>query len=151
MIIKSTRLGELSIEEENIISLAGGLLAFENWTRFVLLDIAENHNFKWLQSVENPDLTFLLADPFIIKTDYYVELNDETAAELEITIPEEVLVYSIVTVPPSGLKNATTNLVGPLVINWRKKIARQIIYEGPGCTVKYPLLPPNSGKQNYGG
>ncbi|NLV21312.1 MAG: flagellar assembly protein FliW, partial [Syntrophomonadaceae bacterium] len=38
----------------------------------------------------------------------------------------------------SGLKDATTNLVGPLVFNWRKKVARQIICEGN--IIKYPLM-----------
>lgn len=151
MMIKSARLGEIAAEEQNIIHFDSGILAFEDLTRFVLLDIPENLHFKWLQSVEDTDLTFLLVDPFTIKEDYYVELSDETAAELEISIPEEVLVYTIVTVPKTGLKDATTNLIGPLIINWTKKKAKQIIFEKPENMIKYPLLPKDSRKLCYGG
>ena len=69
---------------------------------------------------------------------------------MEISIPEDVLVYTIVNVPKSGFQDATTNLVGPLIINWTKKQGRQIIFEKDNSSIKYPLLS-NAKKMNYGG
>jgi flagellar assembly factor FliW len=112
MKIKTLRFGELVIAERDIIEFSPGLLGFEDVTRYVLMDIAKIPDFKWLQSVDNPDLAFLLVDPFTVKKGYCVELSDDVAAKLEITAPEHVLVYTIVSVPKSGFKNATTNLVG---------------------------------------
>ncbi|MDK2836210.1 MAG: FliW protein, partial [Thermosediminibacterales bacterium] len=54
------------------------------------------------------------------------------------------LVYTIVTVPQTGFRNATTNLIGPLVINIKKRKGRQIIVERDDLTIKYPLF-----LQNY--
>ena len=140
MKIKTAKLGEIEIDENNIISFNPGLLAFEDLSSYALLDINETPDFKWLQSLQNHDLAFLLVDPFTIKGDYTVELNDDIVAKLEIAVPEDVLVYSIVTVPASGLKNATTNLVGPLVINWTRKKAQQVIFEKENEFIRYPLL-----------
>jgi flagellar assembly factor FliW len=139
MMIKTARLGELVVETRNIIDFNPGLLGFEDLTSFVLVDIAEIPNFKWLQSIENTELAFLLVDPFTIKKGYCVELNDDVLEKMEISVPEDVLVYSIVTVPKSGFKDATTNLVGPLIINWTKKKGKQIIFERDNNTIKYPL------------
>lgn len=135
---KTAGLGEAVIENSNIISFDPGLLAFEHLHRFILLDIVENTHFKWLQSLDNPEVTFLLVDPFTVKNDYSVDLSEEVREKLGIETAEDVIIYTIVTVPVSGLKDATTNLVGPLVFNWRKKVARQIICEGN--IIKYPLM-----------
>jgi flagellar assembly factor FliW len=151
MIIKTAKLGELVVEDQNIISFNPGLLGFENLSCFVLVDIVEIPNFKWLQSIDNTDLSFLLVDPFTIKKGYCVELSDDILEKLEISIPEDVLVYTIVNVPKSGFKDATTNLVGPLIINWTKKKGKQLIFERDNNTIKYPLLINDSKKLNYGG
>lgn len=151
MIVKTAKLGELVVEARNIINFNHGLLGFENVTSFVLVDIPEIPDFKWLQSIVNTELAFLLVDPFTIKKDYYVELSDEMVTELDISAPEDVLVYTIVTVPKSGFKDATTNLIGPLIINWTKKKAKQIIFERTNNTIRYPLLTNDSKKLNYGG
>lgn len=140
MVLKTARLGEVMVEEENIINFNPGLLAFEGFSRFIMLDIAESPKFKWLQSIDKPEVVFLLVDPFKVKDDYYVDLKDELLDSLSISTPEDVLVYTIVNVPASGLKDATANLVGPLIINWRQKCARQIILEYGDNEIKYPIL-----------
>ena len=48
--------------------------------------------------------------------DYHPEIDDEVAGWLGITAPDDGLVLVIVTVPEQA-KNATANLLGPLVIN----------------------------------
>jgi flagellar assembly factor FliW len=151
MIIKTARFGELVIAEHDIVEFRPGLLGFEELTRYILMDIAETPDFKWLQSVDEPGLAFLLVDPFTVKKGYCVELNDDVAAKLEILEPEHVLVYTIVTVSKSGFKNATTNLVGPVIINWIKKKGKQIIFERDNNSIRYPLMSKDSRKVNYGG
>jgi len=151
MIIKSDRFGEIRVDENNILYFASGLLAFESLTRFVLLDIAESPIFKWLQPVENPEIAFLLVDPFTIKKGYCVELDDTLVNELGIEKQEDVLIYTTVTIPESGFKNATTNLIGPIIINWREKKGKQIIVEKGDIDIKYPLSASYFKKTNNGG
>jgi flagellar assembly factor FliW len=151
MIIRTARFGDLVVEEHDIIDFNPGLLGFEDLTRYILMDIADIPDFKWLQSVDNPHLAFLLVDPFTVKKGYCVELNDDVAAKLDILAPEHVLVYTIVTVPKNGFKNATTNLVGPVIINWLKKKGKQVVFERDNNSIKYPLMTSDSKKVNYGG
>lgn len=151
MIIKTARFGELDVAEQDIVEFNPGLLGFEKLTRYILMDIAEIPDFKWLQSIDEPNLAFLLVDPFTIKKSYCVELSDDVVNKLEIKEPEQVLVYTIVTVPKSGFKNATTNLVGPLIINWLRKKGKQIIFERDSNSIRYPLISNDSRKLNYGG
>lgn len=151
MIIKTARFGELDVAEQDIVEFNPGLLGFEKLTRYILMDIAKIPDFKWLQSIDEPKLAFLLVDPFTIKKSYCVELSDDVVNKLEIKEPEQVLVYTIVTVPKSGFKNATTNLVGPLIINWLRKKGKQIIFERDSNSIRYPLISNDSRKLNYGG
>jgi flagellar assembly factor FliW len=140
MLVKTAHLGEIAVKEENIITFNSGLPAFEGFPRFALLDIAQNDNFKWMQCIDDPETAFLLVDPFTVKPDYSVSLNDDLVKSMEISNPEDALVYTIVNVPASGLKDATTNLIGPLIINWRQKNARQIILDAEVNVLKYPLF-----------
>ncbi|MEQ8236806.1 MAG: flagellar assembly protein FliW [Syntrophomonadaceae bacterium] len=140
MIIETTRFGSMEIDEQKIIKFRPGLLAFEDLSDYALIDIAENRDFKWLQSMKEPDLSFLLVDPFIANPDYRVELQAEMMEKLNIAQAEDVLIYTIVTVPAGGFKESTTNLVGPLVINWREKKGVQVVLEKDGLDVKYPLF-----------
>ncbi len=140
MIIETTRFGSMEIDEQKIIKFGPGLLAFEDLSDYALIDIAENRDFKWLQSIKEPDLSFLLVDPFIANPDYRVELQAEMMEKLNIAQAEDVLIYTIVTVPAGGFKESTTNLVGPLVINWREKKGVQVVLEKDGLDVKYPLF-----------
>jgi flagellar assembly factor FliW len=140
MIIETSRFGQLDIDPKDIVRFAPGLLAFEDQHEYVLINVEENPDFKWLQCVEVPELSFLLVDPFIANQDYRVELQAEMMDKLNISRPEDVFIYTIVTVPAGGFKEATTNLVGPLVINWREKKGQQVILEKDNLEVKYPLF-----------
>lgn len=150
MELETKRFGKIQVAEDKILRFQNGLLGFEGLSKFVLLDIDENPAFKWLQSVEDLGLSFLLVDPFLVAKGYSVKLDDDLLAELEIERQEDVLVYTIVTVPPSGFKDATTNLVGPLVINWRKKRAKQVVLQDESLAIKYPLFPAQDNNKAAG-
>ncbi len=141
MKIKTERFGELDVEEKDIYTFKKGLLAFEHLQKYVLIDIVENPAFKWLQPIDNPRVVFLLVDPFLVKKDYYVDIDDYLKTELEIEKQKDVLIYTIVTLPDTGFKDATTNLVGPLVLNIKKRKGKQIVLERDDLAIKYPLFP----------
>ncbi len=140
MIIDTARFGPLDIDPQAILRFQPGLLAFETWNEYVLVDVPENPDFKWLQSTEEPGLAFLLVDPFVVKPEYRIELQAEMMGKLNICQPEDVLIYTIVSVPAGGFREATTNLIGPLVINWREKQGSQLVLEKDNLMVKYPLF-----------
>lgn len=64
----STRdFGVVEVEESEIVTFTGPIFGFESYRRFVFLyqeDVSEH--FIWLQSVENPDLCFILVQPSLV-------------------------------------------------------------------------------------
>ena len=78
-----------------------GILGFPESQRFVLLEHdSEGTPFKWLQSVENASLAFIVMDPNLLISDYVVDFDPE-AAELfgTETVNEDFAMMSIVNVP----------------------------------------------------
>ncbi|MEW6624316.1 MAG: flagellar assembly protein FliW [Bacillota bacterium] len=140
MIIKTTKFGDIEAHEKSIIHFPEGILAFENSKRFILIPVNNNPFFKWMQAVDEPDLVFLLVDPFVIKEFYCLELDESLKYYLGIEKQEDTLVLAIVTVPRGGFKQATANLLAPIVINLALMKAKQVVLEGSHDDIKYPLF-----------
>lgn len=59
----STRFGLLSISEEQVWQCVAPLPGFTELQRFALLHVQEHGPFVWLQSLDEPLITFLLVAP----------------------------------------------------------------------------------------
>ena len=70
-----TRVGEREISEDTIISFPKGLIGFEEHREFVLLPVGDESPFLLLQSLDDPRLGFLVADPYPFLEDYQVQLD----------------------------------------------------------------------------
>ena len=136
---ETTRFGQLTVAEEQIITLAGGLLGFPGYTRYVIVSQEEGVPFRWLQSVEHPALAFVIIDPWGFKPDYALELPAEVCASLQLSEDQPPLVFAIVTVPldPSGI---TANLQGPLVINLVTRQGQQVVLTHSPYTTRHVIL-----------
>lgn len=140
MILETKVFGEVSIEEEKIITFPGGIIGFPDLTQFALLHDEEDGiaTIHWLQSLQEPGFAMPVMDPLIVKEDYNPEVNDELLETLMDWKQEELLVLVTVTVPQE-LEKMTVNLKGPIVINSSNKKACQVIVEGEDYKVKYPI------------
>lgn len=134
LLVQSTRFGELSVEEGKVLDVIGGLLGFRERS-FVLLT-PEKGPFHWLQSVENPDLAFVLADPRAAVPDYQVKLNRDEYARLGLDESSEVVILSVVTMHADPAE-ITINLLGPLVVNPANRKALQVVMEGSGHSTRF--------------
>jgi len=102
------RFGALEFSETEIISFQEGILGFEEYHNYVVIDQKET-SFKFLQCVDEPELTFIVIMPELVRADYTVELREEQAQNLEIEAPVDAQVYAIVTIP-ENLAEMTANL-----------------------------------------
>jgi flagellar assembly factor FliW len=136
----TSRFGKIEVNEEDVLTFHKGLLGFEQLTQFILLPIAEAPSFMWLQAVEDTDISLLLVDPFVFKKDYEVELDEIVLQSLGIEFPEQVLICTVVTVATDDIKDATTNLMGPIVMNTVEKLGQQIIVDDKQYKLKHPLF-----------
>lgn len=141
MIIKTRDFGEEEISEEVIIDFPNGVYAFEENKRFVLLSpCGEDKYPMWLQSVDNPNLCFIVFDPREFVPDYSVELDRETKELLEAN-GEELDLLCMAVVPDEYI-NTTLNLKSPIVINSKAKKGVQVI-----AAENYPLKFPAFKKE----
>jgi flagellar assembly factor FliW len=127
--------------EERIITVVGGLLGFRDYTRYVILNHDDDSDvpFRWLQSVENPALAFVILDPWAFMVNYAIELPDEVCTSLSLSEAQPPLIFAIVTIPlePSLM---TANLQGPLVINATTRRAQQAVLANSPYTTQHSIL-----------
>jgi len=141
MEINTTRFGTIEIEEEKIINMSRGILGFPEDKRYVLIPHREGSPFHWLQSVDTPGLAFVVASPGRFFQDYAFDISDEVEKELEIESPEEVDCLVIITIPRKNPKRPTANLLGPIVVNVKKRLAQQVVLDPNVYPVECPLTP----------
>jgi len=135
----TTRFGEIEISEETIISFPNGILGFPDQTNYALINTDDNSPLKWLQSLEDPTLAFVVTNPNLFKPDYMVDAYRKDLADINVQDAEDVLVLVIVTVPKDPSK-MTANLKGPILINTQNRLAKQLVIDNNDYEIKYRLL-----------
>lgn len=130
--------GEIEVDERQRVSFPAGILGFEQYRDYVLLD-ARQKPFFYLQCLENPELAFILIDPFLFRPDYAVDVSDEVLGEIGISDPEEAVVLAIVTAPAEG-GPITANLMGPLVLGKSSRRGIQAVIADPRWKVKHDIM-----------
>jgi len=138
MKIQTKIMGELDVDERQVIDFPDGLIGFKKFTSYALLDAPQKPYF-YLQSMELAELGFILLDPFLFRPDYLVDATDEVMGTLGVTGPEDALVLTLVTVPPSG-GPVTANLMGPLVIGRKARRGAQVVLTDPRWHTKHDVM-----------
>jgi flagellar assembly factor FliW len=112
----------------NQLELPQGLIGFANYTRADLLYLPDHLPFLWMKlhsAVD--DLHFIVIEPGGIVPGYEPEIFDVDAEQLDLRDPAEAMILNIVTLRRQNPVEATANLIGPLVINRRTRIGRQLV------------------------
>lgn len=125
MIIDS-RIGRREIDEERIIVFPRGLIGFEHLRQYVLLQIGEKSSLLMLQSVEDPQVGLLVADPYSFVKDYKVNIGNAEQLILQAETKDEIAVLVTVTIPAGRPEETSLNMLGPVIINHVKKAGLQV-------------------------
>jgi len=134
MQIQTSRFGEIEIEENQIITIPSGLIGFSEDRRFVIREDEAAKPFRWLQSVDNDALAFVMIEPHFSFSNYELVLTKDNLKKLGAESIEELTVFVLVTMSKK-MENVTVNLQGPLLFNLEKKLGLQfIIPEGKYST-----------------
>ena len=125
----------------SIITFKDGIPGLEEYTKYQI-EISEDKDnpFHKLQSLEEPLISFIIINPFKIKPDYDFKLTDSTVEKLEIDNPKDIVVYTILTIPDDNYKNMTVNLLGPIIINTKNNLAKQIVLTDTDYEVKHKFI-----------
>lgn len=142
MKVETRFFGEIEFREEDVINFTRGLLGFEDVKKYLIIDNLDGAGvFKWLQSVDRPELAFVIMNPFFIVPDYQFDIPDGLVKKLEIEKPEDVAVFTIVVVP-EDINKMTTNLKAPIILNTRNNRAIQMVLDDDRYRIKHPVANP---------
>ncbi|HVV35373.1 MAG TPA: flagellar assembly protein FliW [Acidimicrobiales bacterium] len=139
MRVTTERFGDLDVAADRVLSFPDGLPGFADAHGFVLVDVQDNEAFFWLQSTEDPGLAFLCAIPWLFFPEYAPEVPDDDQTALELETAEDAMVLTILTVHREE-SYVTANLLGPVVVNQRTRVGRQVVLFGDDYPVQAPLV-----------
>jgi flagellar assembly factor FliW len=136
MDIQTTRFGALCLDDGRVMNFPRGLLGFPDHHRFALIQTGEDNYFFWLQSLDDPNLAFVVSDPTIFFKDYEVPIREETTADLALADHAAAQVFVICNKVGDWL---TGNLLGPIVVNAANRVAVQVVLTEKKWTTRQPL------------
>ena len=132
--------GSVDIKEEQVIYVPSGLIGFPRQRRYILLEHKKGSPFVWFQSVDEPSLAFVLIDPLLFKSDYEIQVSTEDRRALELSDScEGIQAMVIVNITSGNSLEITANLLGPLLINVPKKLAKQVVLYQSSYSTRTPF------------
>ncbi len=137
MNVETTRFGVVNVDEDRIITFSVGLLGFSSFKKYALLQPHDDAVFFWLQSVEAPELAFVVTDPSLWVKDYVVAIRREQMEELGLARLEDGQVFVIVNKYDQTL---TANTQGPLVINVHNRSGMQLVLADKRWTTRHEIV-----------
>lgn len=117
--IESPRFGPLEVAPERVIEFPLPLSGFNGLQRFSLFHPEDSEpKYFILQSLDQPDIAFTVADPALLGFNYEIALSDAESESIDLKDPAEAAV--IVLLIKDG-DNVRANLNAPLIINLRTR------------------------------
>ena len=120
---------EIEIDPDTLIEFPDGLPGFEDCKRFKLFHSGDTPVVFWLQSVDDPEVVFSLADPDLLNISYELNLTDEEQSTLRIAAGDELNIAVILSrqaeINNAALNSVLANLRSPIVINVSRRLALQ--------------------------
>ena len=123
-----SRFGEIEYDPENTLQFPEGLIGFEDLRNFVVMPNEKEGPLFWIQSIDDPQVAFILTDPTGFYYDYKVAPDGREREKLGIDENGECLIVSVVSVPAD--RKITLNLAAPILFAPATNRALQVILEG---------------------
>ena len=127
-------------EDIPVLRLVGPMLGFPDHGRFALASLDDEGAIYDLRSLEDEDLRFVVVPPVLFFSGYAPEVTDATAELLEAESADDLLALLVVTLG-EGLSDATANLLAPVVVNHRRRLAAQVVLDDAELSLRAPLVP----------
>ncbi len=139
MEIISKLLGKIEFEEQSIIAIPEGLIGISGNRRFILIEKEDLNPFVYLQSVDDPDFSLVVINPFLADNSYMIDIDPSDLEAIGAKEQEDFIVLSIV-VLADRIEHITVNLKAPIIINVKSQKGKQIILQTLEYGVADPLV-----------
>jgi flagellar assembly factor FliW len=137
--IQTSRFGEIEVKADKIIRMTTPFLGFPDSQRFIIRPHGDKSPFMWFQSLDDPDLAFVVIPSSSLIPQYNPEIAASTLKDLEIGSAKPELLL-ILTIPEGKPLEMTANLLGPIVLNTGKRLASQILLDPTLYEVQWPVF-----------
>lgn len=126
---KNRQFGELEFDDEHVLTFPQGIIGFEDYRRFILINDEDSQPFRWLVSIEDEDLSFPLLNPLLFFPNYRAgnQQKEDSTILVVATLNKEI-------------KNSTVNLRSPVIIMNESRTGKQIILEEETYALQHPLF-----------
>lgn len=138
----SSRFGEISYTEEDVLFFPRGIPAFEknnNW----LLAGDEDNAIKWLQNIEDGDLALPVTTPDAVMPDYNAKIPEDELDMVGSKDPADLALLIVVSIPEAAPWNMTANLRAPILVNLKSRKAVQVIVLNEEYPIRHTVFPEN--------
>lgn len=147
MEIKTTRFGKIGIDENSILDFPNGIPGFEKCNKFKLFhdekaNTDTGKSLFWLQSLDDPDITFQAIDPFEFGFNYEFTLTDEEIESLKLDDADDIAMLLLVSKLEGDDKNKANikaHMTTPIVINLKNTIGFQKTLKNINYDLNYNL------------
>lgn len=122
----NTRFGRIDVDPDTILTFPEGMPGFENLKRFKLFHEHDTGAVFLLQSLDDPEVQFSLADPVNFRVHYQMTLSDAETALIELKDTSELRVLVILSrLEQEEGESIHANFLSPLVINVQTRLGLQ--------------------------
>ena len=140
MIIKTTRFGQVSYNEEDVLFFPRGIPAFESNHKWILAG-SDDSAIKWLQNIEDGDLALPVTSPDAIRPDYNARIPEDELKLIGSVNPADLALLIVVSIPRDAPWNMTANLRAPILINLKTHKAVQVIALNEEYPIRHIIFP----------
>jgi flagellar assembly factor FliW len=145
--IDTARFGTVEVPADKVITFPGGIPGFESLKSYVLLDHDAEGLFKWMQSVDDPDIAFLLTVPDLFIESFALPKKGVQIANIGLKENDEPVLMVMVCVPDGEADFITLNLKGPIVFNYNNMNAMQCIVDNDEFPCDYKVVISKEGAE----
>lgn len=125
------------------LELDGGLPGFPDISALVVQPVDGFGMFVWMTGANEDEVSFLAVNPFVYFPDYEVLVSDDDETRLRVQTGDDLIVFCFVTLDRDR-REASANLLAPIVANVTRSVAMQVILEGDH-DLRAPLPVPPQG------
>jgi flagellar assembly factor FliW len=136
--------GDLPYDPASVFTFPAGLPGFEQRRRFIPVHLPESEPLVFLQNLEDPALCFVTLPMAAVDRNYRLTMTEEDRESIGLppslggAAGKHVLCLAVVSLRETG---PTANLLAPVVINLRNRLAVQAIAPASNYSCQHPLLP----------
>ena len=140
MKLDTLKFGTVEVNEDLIFSFIEPILGYEHLKSYVLIDYDPDSPFKWLQAIEDKEVSFPVTIPALFGINYVFTVPEDYTKMLNLNNIEDVLTINVVNIPSGHPELSTVNLLAPIIVNINNKDAIQIILQDSDYSVREKLF-----------